>query len=258
LFINGAETKKMVLDEEFTLNKNPLLIGRTSSEEHVTEFGIQDLICYSKALTQEQVFTLYQQPFTQIYPPASGTQTNSFIDPIVTLIPPIKTESFPLQNLDLLAKWKPGTDPINICTVPLKHRKRTPKRRVIHCHDMRGGYQEDRFSQGSNQLYCYNFRYWQYIDIFIYFSHHCVTIPPPGWTESAHKNGVKVLGNFITEWGPGEIENLKLLDGPHADPRKDNTKLPMSTFYADLLVEMAIYYNFDGWFFNIEAKRKHI
>eukprot|EP01127_Copromyxa_protea_P001387 TRINITY_DN1139_c0_g2_i1.p1 TRINITY_DN1139_c0_g2~~TRINITY_DN1139_c0_g2_i1.p1 ORF type:complete len:726 (-),score=155.78 TRINITY_DN1139_c0_g2_i1:11-2188(-) len=69
-------------------------------------------------------------------------------------------------------------------------------------------------------------------------------IPPPGWINTAHQNGVKVLGTFITEWGPGESENLELING-----REGN-----KYFYADKLIEIARVYKFDGWFFNFESK----
>lgn len=51
-----------------------------------------------------------------------------------------------------------------------------------------------RFVQGSAAQNPYAFYHWQYVDIFVYFSHHMVTIPPVGWTNAAHKHGVCVLG----------------------------------------------------------------
>lgn len=45
--------------------------------------------------------------------------------------------------------------------------------------------------------------YWDVIDIFVYFSHHFVTVPPVGWINSAHRNGVAVLGTFIAEGNEG-------------------------------------------------------
>ena len=35
---------------------------------------------------------------------------------------------------------------------------------------------------------------WHLIDTFVYFSHNMVTIPPPVWTNCAHRNGTAVLG----------------------------------------------------------------
>jgi endo-beta-N-acetylglucosaminidase D len=51
-----------------------------------------------------------------------------------------------------------------------------------------------RFIQGSEVQNSYSFYHWQYIDIFVYFSHHTVTIPPVGWTNAAHRHGVCILG----------------------------------------------------------------
>lgn len=51
-----------------------------------------------------------------------------------------------------------------------------------------------RFIQGSDVRDPYSFYHWQYIDIFVYFSHHTVTIPPVCWTNAAHRHGVCVLG----------------------------------------------------------------
>lgn len=58
-----------------------------------------------------------------------------------------------------------------------------PPRRVAH-----------RFIQGSAARSPYCFYHWQSVDIFVYFSHHAVTIPPVGWTNAAHRHGVCVLG----------------------------------------------------------------
>ena len=51
-----------------------------------------------------------------------------------------------------------------------------------------------RFIQGSATHNPYVFYHWRYIDIFVYFSHHTVTIPPVCWTNAAHRNGIPVLG----------------------------------------------------------------
>lgn len=51
-----------------------------------------------------------------------------------------------------------------------------------------------RFIQGSATRNPYVFYHWRHIDIFVYFSHHTVTIPPVCWTNAAHRNGVPVLG----------------------------------------------------------------
>ena len=77
--------------------------------------------------------------------------------------------------------------------------------KTLVCHDMKGGYLEDRFNNGCFDLTeePYTFVSWSLIDSFVYFSHHFITIPPLGWIEAGHKNGVKILGTIITEFDPG-------------------------------------------------------
>lgn len=53
-----------------------------------------------------------------------------------------------------------------------------------------------RFIQGAEVETPYVFYHWHHIDIFNYFSHIMVTIPPAVWTNAAHKHGVLVLGDY--------------------------------------------------------------
>lgn len=55
-------------------------------------------------------------------------------------------------------------------------------------------------SQSSSQREDYYFYHWQYVEAFIYFSHHFLSLPPPCWTNAAHRNGRLCLGTMITEW----------------------------------------------------------
>jgi mannosyl-glycoprotein endo-beta-N-acetylglucosaminidase len=52
---------------------------------------------------------------------------------------------------------------------------------------------------------------WEYVDIFVYFSHACVAPPPPAWVDAAHRHGVRVLGTVLTEWDAGVLENEAML-----------------------------------------------
>jgi mannosyl-glycoprotein endo-beta-N-acetylglucosaminidase len=63
-----------------------------------------------------------------------------------------------------------------------------------------------------------------------------VTIPPPGWTNAAHRNGVPVLGTFITEWDAGAEACTKIFESTAT-----------AAVFASKLVEIAKYYGFDGW-----------
>ncbi|NWS76170.1 ENASE acetylglucosaminidase, partial [Crotophaga sulcirostris] len=154
--------------------------------------------------------------------------------------------SFYLSSLEELLSWQPDSNgDFNISAVPLAKRQpplHSKRPRTLVCHDMRGGYLDDRFIQGSDTRNPYVFYHWRYIDIFVYFSHHTVTIPPVCWTNAAHRNGVPVLGTFITEWTDGEKMCEAFLAGGE------------EAYHAvsEQLARIAQHYRFDGWLVNIE------
>ncbi|XP_031209391.1 cytosolic endo-beta-N-acetylglucosaminidase isoform X2 [Mastomys coucha] len=154
--------------------------------------------------------------------------------------------SFYLSTLEELLAWTPlMEDGFNVALEPLECRQpplSSPRPRTLLCHDMMGGYLEDRFIQGSEVQNPYSFYHWQYVDIFVYFSHHTVTIPPVCWTNAAHRHGVCVLGTFITEWQEGGRLCESFLAG---DERSFQA-------VADRLVQIAQFFRFDGWLINIE------
>ncbi|XP_021032684.1 cytosolic endo-beta-N-acetylglucosaminidase isoform X2 [Mus caroli] len=154
--------------------------------------------------------------------------------------------SFYLSTLEELLAWTPlMEDGFNVALEPLVCRQpplSSPRPRTLLCHDMMGGYLEDRFIQGSEVQNPYSFYHWQYIDIFVYFSHHTVTIPPVCWTNAAHRHGVCVLGTFITEWQEGGRLCEAFLAGDE----------PSFQAVADRLVQIAQFFRFDGWLINIE------
>eukprot|EP00094_Tigriopus_californicus_P010058 TCALIF_09699-PA protein Name:"Similar to ENGASE Cytosolic endo-beta-N-acetylglucosaminidase (Homo sapiens)" AED:0.13 eAED:0.13 QI:0/-1/0/1/-1/1/1/0/383 len=113
---------------------------------------------------------------------------------------------------------------------------------TLLCHDMMGGYLDDRYIDGIEvSTLPYYFVHWSGIDVFVYFSHNFVTIPPIGWIESAHKNGVKVLGTIITEWESGTDLCEQFLSSDES---------------VDLLVSKCVAichcFSFEGWLVNIE------
>ncbi|XP_035036139.1 cytosolic endo-beta-N-acetylglucosaminidase isoform X1 [Hippoglossus stenolepis] len=150
-----------------------------------------------------------------------------------------------LQTLEELLTWKRSeANPFNVAVVPLATREpplASTSRRTLVSHDMMGGYLEDRFVQGTSVEAPYAFYHWQYIDIFNYFTHNMVTIPPAVWTSAAHKHGVVVIGTFITEWNDGANACEAFLKDEEA-----------YRAVADKLVQISHYYGFDGWLINIE------
>uniref|UniRef100_A0A452J4K3 Cytosolic endo-beta-N-acetylglucosaminidase n=1 Tax=Gopherus agassizii TaxID=38772 RepID=A0A452J4K3_9SAUR len=154
--------------------------------------------------------------------------------------------SFYLSSLEELLAWKPTSDDdFNVATMPLANREpplHSKRPRTLVCHDMKNGYLEDRFIQGSASRDPYVFYHWQHIDIFVYFSHHLVTIPPVTWANAAHRNSVSVLGTFITEWMSGGQLCEAFLAGEAAAYHA----------VAVQLGRIAHFYRFDGWLVNIE------
>ena len=85
----------------------------------------------------------------------------------------------------------------------------------------------------------YRCNYLQYVDVFVYFSHKLLCCPPPTWTNTLHRNGVKVLGTFIVEPATTSIERvLEAEQGRYV--------------VAEQLARMADTFAFDGWFLNFE------
>lgn len=99
-----------------------------------------------------------------------------------------------------------------------------------------GGYYEDKWAQGSTSSDTYLFEFWQCVDTFIYFAHVLVTIPPVGWINSAHTNGVKVLGTFILEWEAGAKVCQELFKSRES-----------AAHAARQLARIAHWFGFEGW-----------
>lgn len=81
----------------------------------------------------------------------------------------------------------------------------------------------------------------QYVEIFVYFSHKLVCVPPPTWTNTMHRNGVKVLGTFMIEPHTPQIE--RMLEQKAGE-----------FIIARQLATMADAYGFDGWLLNVEGE----
>lgn len=126
-----------------------------------------------------------QQPSAP--PPFDPTQ------PSVPISYPIKT----LQELESRSYFESFHYPFNRASVPpILNNGVSPslpnRRRMLVCHDMAGGYLDDKWIQGGTNPDAYAIWHWHLIDVFVYFSHSLVTLPPPCWTNTAHRHGVKV------------------------------------------------------------------
>ncbi|EJW84612.1 glycosyl hydrolase family 85 protein [Wuchereria bancrofti] len=158
---------------------------------------------------------------------------------------------------------------------------------TLLCHDMKGGYLDEERLDGcevTDSTAPFMFFHWWYIDIFVYFSHHFVTIPPLGWINQAHMHGVIVLGRSSTR----SLFLVKAIDQSNSNessielnrenvpilPRIDHIARTVITEWhsgADIckeflknedgvtktvqkLVNIAVKYNFEGWLINIENK----
>ncbi|XP_071107359.1 cytosolic endo-beta-N-acetylglucosaminidase-like [Haliotis cracherodii] len=149
----------------------------------------------------------------------------------------------PLKSLEAVLSWQPSsTTELARSSIELSRSfsRRGDAPKTLVCHDMAGGYHNDRFVAGCDGS-GYRFYHWQYLDMFVYFSHNLVTIPPPCWTNAAHTHGVQVLGTFITEWNDG-----KKICSEFLQSSRDFRGL------ANKMVEIMKYYGFDGWLINIE------
>lgn len=95
----------------------------------------------------------------------------------------------------------------------------------------------------------YRLRYWQHCDIFCYFSHARLSIPPPGWVSAARAHGVPVLGTIITEWTDGESANGIIARQAALGKSSPDGISPL----AHALASLCTRHGFDGWLVNVEA-----
>jgi mannosyl-glycoprotein endo-beta-N-acetylglucosaminidase len=91
------------------------------------------------------------------------------------------------------------------CFIPISYKKycNDNGKKILLCHDMRGNYLSDKHNFGSEYKNAYQVLQWDVIDIFCYFSHNLITIPPISWIYTAKQHGTQVIGTFITEWDQG-------------------------------------------------------
>jgi endo-beta-N-acetylglucosaminidase D len=120
------------------------------------------------------------------------------------------------------------------------------KANVLLIHDYSGNYHDYESVQATGvDTELYSCEYLQFVDVFIYFSHKLVCIPPPTWTNTLHRNGVEVLGTLLVE---PQTEGSECLLQHTRDGQ--NMSFPL----AKTLARIAGHYGFDGWLVNIEKR----
>lgn len=123
---------------------------------------------------------------------------------------------------------------------------RTDRPRLLVCHDFQGGYSEDPNTRG------YSFEHWACTDVFVYFAHKRVSLPPYGWIQAAHTHDTPVLGTLIFEWDESKHELLRLLCGPHGTGASP-FDFSFSKHYADQLITLALSRGIQGFLVNVEV-----
>ncbi|CAK3976760.1 glycosyl hydrolase family 85 [Lecanosticta acicola] len=153
-----------------------------------------------------------------------------------------------LESFSELRQWsEDGVRPLQRANTPMFPRPNSKKQpsnagsHVMLVHDYAGGYNDYEACQGAQvQGELYTCDYLHNVESFVYFSHRLVTIPPPTWTNTCHRNGVKVLGTFIVEPGTSDVRCILEQDAG-------------ISWVAERLARIAKHHGFDGWLINIEA-----
>lgn len=155
--------------------------------------------------------------------------------------------------------WSPQAETAsadNVSKVPLARRISAPlagqqqldsQAKVLYAPDGMNNFAN--YLKMQPQFNLYNFTHWSQIDVLNWFAGTAdltVQIPARPWVDTAHKNGVKVIGSVflgIAQWGgnPDTVEALL---------EQDNQG---RFILADKLLQMADYYGFDGWLINQET-----
>lgn len=95
----------------------------------------------------------------------------------------------------------------------------------------------------------YNFTHWSYIDTLVWFggtADQTVQLPSAPWVNTAHKNGVTVLGNIFFAPRAFGGTNEQLTKFLEKDAEGNFIVVP-------IMIEIMQFYNFDGWFINEET-----
>ncbi|KAI3908462.1 hypothetical protein MKX01_009264 [Papaver californicum] len=165
------------------------------------------------------------------------------LEPSVPISYHIKT----LKELSSRIYYKSFHYPFNKSSVPLvsKMKKLPNRKRILVCHDMAGGYIDDKWIQGGENSEAYSNWHWYLMDIFVYFSHNLVTIPPPCWVNTAHTHGVKRLSELAVALGfDGWLINIEVqLDVKQIPNMKEFVNHLTKTMHSSMPGSLVIWYD---------------
>ena len=161
--------REIVLDKEWLSLVAPLKEMKECHFPIIIPPKVKDMACFKGIVKDLYYHFSSEDNFSQ---QAATHMVSSF--PKTDLSSrPLKIISEPIYSIEQFKYFNVEKDHLNTCKIKLQKRKTSNNgRRVIMCHDMNGGYLSDKHIQGSDSFLVYNFTYWQYVDIFIYFSHH--------------------------------------------------------------------------------------
>ena len=163
----------------------------------------------------------------------------------------------PIESVSALLAWTEADGPQDRPAPKAKRASRdsgvaVQQRRVLACHDMAGNYSVDAWVDGwypaaaqadeaANWPYAFRPTTFALMDVFVYFSHHMVSVPPRGWIDAAHLHGCAVFGTLLTEWDAGAEACKALFATPEA-----------AAAVAAQLERIRAAHGFDGWLVNVE------
>lgn len=179
----------------------------------------------------------------------------------------LKMSNMPTSNAwfpkDLL-NWDPANDKnieYNKATVPLVERVSKDKLNPVNetqnkdfkivSLSIMNASTSGNSSQGSNKFSSNTFSHWQYLDKLVYWggsSGEGIIVPPTADViDSAHKNGVRVLGTIFF---PEPVHGGKMEWVDDFFQKDENGNFLM----VDKLIEACKFLGFDGWFMNYETR----
>ena len=137
--------------------------------------------------------------------------------------------------------------PRRFALLPAQPDHKLTQARVLYAPDGMNNFANYLDTQSTFNLY--SFTQWSQIDVLNWFAGTAdlnVQIPARPWVDTAHKNGVKVIGSVflaVARWG-GNAETVEALLEQDAAGH---------FIVADKLIAIARYYGFDGWLINQET-----